>query len=81
MKTALGWSTIGSMYGAAGSLISVLMWVYYSAQVVLYGAEFTRVYANRYGSMVKPSEDAMAITEEARVQQRIPRREEQRRAS
>jgi membrane protein len=40
---------IGSFYGAAGSLIVLLTWLYYSAQVFLYGAELTKVYARRYG--------------------------------
>ncbi len=47
----LGSSAIGSTYGAAGSAILVLVWVYYSAQIFLLGAEFTKVYAHRYGSM------------------------------
>jgi membrane protein len=38
-------------YGAAGSLVVLLVWVYYSAQVVFLGAEFTRVYAMRFGSL------------------------------
>ncbi len=46
----LGSSTIASTYGAAGSVIVVLLWVYYSAQVVLFGAELTRAYACRFGS-------------------------------
>jgi membrane protein len=46
----LGSSTVASMYGAAGSVIVVLLWVYYSAQVFLLGAELTRVYACRFGS-------------------------------
>ena len=41
---------IASSYGAAGSVILVLVWVYYSAQIFLLGAEFTKVYAHRYGS-------------------------------
>jgi membrane protein len=41
-------------YGAAGSLVMLLVWVYYSAQVVFLGAEFTRVYALRFGSLVVP---------------------------
>lgn len=45
-----GLSSITSMYGAAGSLIVVLMWVYYSAQIMLFGAVFTRVYALQIGS-------------------------------
>jgi membrane protein len=47
-------SSIRSAYGAASSLAIILMWVYYSAQVFLLGAELTQVYANRYGSQVKP---------------------------
>jgi membrane protein len=46
----LGNSAIASTYGAAGSLIVVLVWVYYSAQIFLLGAEFTKVYAYRFGS-------------------------------
>jgi membrane protein len=46
----LGNSAIASTYGAAGSVILVLVWVYYSAQIFLLGAEFTKVYAHRYGS-------------------------------
>lgn len=46
----LGASGIASAYGAAGSLVLVLLWVYYSAQVFLLGAEFTWVYANARGS-------------------------------
>jgi membrane protein len=47
-------SSIRSAYGAASSLVIILMWVYYSAQIFLLGAEFTQVYANRYGSQVRP---------------------------
>ena len=43
-------STISSAYGAAGSLVVILMWVYYSAQILFFGAAFTQVYARRYGS-------------------------------
>jgi membrane protein len=41
----LGKAGIGSAYGAAGSLVALLVWVYYSAQIFLYGAELTHVYA------------------------------------
>jgi hypothetical protein len=47
----LGKSASSSMYGAAGSLLVVLVWVYYSAQIFLFGAEFTKVYTRRYGSL------------------------------
>ena len=46
----IGSSTIASSYGAAGSLIIVLLWIYYSAQIFLLGAEFTKVYAAHRGS-------------------------------
>jgi len=46
----LGNSTIASSYGAAGSLVVILVWVYYSAQILFFGAEFTQVYAYRRGS-------------------------------
>jgi len=44
----LGRSSVASVYGAAGSLIVILLWVYYSAQIVFFGAEFTKVYARRF---------------------------------
>jgi membrane protein len=53
-KSLIGWylgsSAVGSTYGAAGSLIVLLLWVYYSVQIFLLGAEFTKVYASQHGS-------------------------------
>lgn len=46
----LGKASVGSAYGAAGSLVIVLVWVYYSAQIFFFGAEFTHLYACTYGS-------------------------------
>jgi membrane protein len=46
----LGRAGVTSVYGAAGSLVLVLLWIYYSAQILLLGAEFTEVYSRRYGS-------------------------------
>jgi membrane protein len=57
----LGKSHIGSSYGAAGSLIVVLVWVYYSVQILLYGAEFTQVYANLMGHRIQPTEEATVV--------------------
>ncbi|MFP4345467.1 MAG: YihY/virulence factor BrkB family protein [Anaerolineales bacterium] len=57
----LGRSSVESAYGAAGSLVVLLVWVYYSAQIVFIGAEFTQVYARRYGSRIRPEEDAVAL--------------------
>jgi membrane protein len=50
----LGNSSVGSAYGAAGSLVVLLIWIYYSAQLVLLGAEFTHVYSMRHGSHREP---------------------------
>ncbi len=61
-----------SAFGAAGSIILLLLWIYYSAQIIFLGAEFTEVYARVLGSGVKPQEGAVAITDEARAQQGIP---------
>jgi membrane protein len=71
----LGHASIGSTFGAAGSLLVFLVWVYYSAQILFFGAEFTQVYARRYGSRIVPAEGAVALTDEARAQQGIPQRE------
>jgi membrane protein len=71
----LGHSGIASTYGAAGSLVVLLVWVYYSSQIVFLGAEFTKAYANRFGSRVVPAPDAVSVTEEARAEQGIPRDE------
>lgn len=53
-RTLIGWylanSSIRSIFGAAGSLVVILVWVYYSAQIILFGAEMTQVFARRYGS-------------------------------
>jgi membrane protein len=54
----LGHSGVSSAYGAAGSLITVLLWVYYSSLIFFLGAEFTQVYASQYGSGVTPTENA-----------------------
>lgn len=51
----LGRGSFGSAYGAAGSLIVFLAWVFYSAQILLFGAEFTQVYARKYGRQIQPS--------------------------
>jgi membrane protein len=46
----LGNGSFGSAYGAAGSVVTVLAWIYYAVQIMLFGAEFTQVYTRRYGS-------------------------------
>ena len=54
----LGRGSLGSSYGAAGSLIVFLAWVFYSAQILLFGAEFTQVYARKYGNKIRPDSHA-----------------------
>ena len=58
----LGYTSVQSAYGAAGSLVVLLIWVYYSAQVFLYGAAFTKVYAQTYGSQKPKLAPMPAIT-------------------
>jgi membrane protein len=65
----LGRASVGSAYGAAGSLAVLLVWLYYAAQIFLFGAELTKAYANRFGSRIKPKEHAELVTAEARAQQ------------
>jgi membrane protein len=65
----LGRSTVGTTYGAAGSLVVILIWIYYSAQILFFGAELTQVYTNKHGSRIKPSKDAEPVTEDTRAQQ------------
>ena len=55
----LGQSSIAASYGAAGAMMVLLLWVYYSCQILLFGAEFTRVWAVRHGVKVKPEEFAV----------------------
>ena len=55
----LGRMSVGDVYGAAGSLVVLLVWVYYTALVSFFGAEFTQVYARRYGSHIRPAEYAV----------------------
>jgi membrane protein len=57
----LGSGAAGSAYGAASSLITLLLWIYYAAQILLFGAEFTQVYANTYGTRVEPMEHAIKV--------------------
>jgi membrane protein len=71
----LGHSSMASSYGVAGSFVVLLVWVYYSAQILFFGAELTQVYANKFGSRIVPTEDAEPVTEEARAQEGRPRHE------
>ena len=75
----LGRSSFGSIYGAAGSLMVLLAWIYYAAQILFFGAEFTQVYARRYGSQIVPDEHAIPLSEEAKAKQGIPKNRRRRR--
>ncbi|MBC7816425.1 MAG: YihY/virulence factor BrkB family protein, partial [Planctomycetaceae bacterium] len=57
----LGSGSAASAYGAASSLITLLLWVYYSSQILLFGAEFTQVYADYFGARVVPDEHAVRV--------------------
>jgi membrane protein len=57
----LGKSGVAGKYGAAGSLVVFLVWVYYSAQILFIGAEFTRVWAEHHGGLNPPDEDAKRV--------------------
>ena len=57
----LGSGTAASAYGAASSLITLLLWIYYSSQILLFGAEFTQVYASEFGSPIKPDRYAVKV--------------------
>jgi membrane protein len=60
----LGKSDPGSAFGAAGALAVILIWLYYSSMIVLFGAEFTRLWAQRHGKRVKPEPGAIAVVNE-----------------
>jgi membrane protein len=71
----IGKSGVASGFGAAGSLIVVFLWVYYSAQIFLLGAEFTWVYARTHGSMQQPAAAVQAAAEKSHeAEQRAPTR-------
>jgi membrane protein len=57
----LGSGAAGLAYGAASALITLLLWIYYAAQIVLFGAEFTQVYVNTYGSHIEADEHAVKV--------------------
>ena len=57
----LGQSDVASTYGAAGSLVLILMWVNYSSQILFFGAEFTQAYARQYGQKIIPTQYAVRV--------------------
>jgi membrane protein len=52
---------VSPAFWAASSLITLLLWIFYSTQILLFGAEFTQVYSNTYGSHVKPQEHGIMV--------------------
>jgi membrane protein len=61
----LGKAAVGSAYGAAGSIVALVVWVYYAAQILFVGAEFTQVQARRHGAEILPTENAERVTDTA----------------
>jgi membrane protein len=66
----IGKGAIGSSYGAAGSILVLLLWVYYSGLIFYFGAEFTNVYADRYGSRKMDKKSKSTGTHLAHAQDR-----------
>ena len=65
----LGRESTASSFGAAGSVVLLLLWVYYASAILMFGAEFTRAYARATGYEIKPAAGAEPVTAEARAQQ------------
>ncbi|HEX2091707.1 MAG TPA: YihY/virulence factor BrkB family protein [Longimicrobiaceae bacterium] len=63
----LGRSNPGEVYGAAGSLAVLLVWIYYASMIVLFGAEFTQVWAEERGGGIRPEPGAVRVVEEERI--------------
>ena len=68
LGTYLGRSTRASSFGNAAAWAAILLWVYYCAQLVLFGAEFTQAYATRRGRAIEPKPGARHVVEQATVQ-------------
>ncbi|MBW3636199.1 MAG: YihY/virulence factor BrkB family protein [Armatimonadetes bacterium] len=72
-RLALGWYLgrpgVSSAYGSAGALVVLLLWVNYASTILFTGAEFTKAYANKFGSEILPDDNAILISPEARARQ------------
>jgi membrane protein len=66
-------SHVGTTYGAAGSLVVMLLWIYYSAVILYFGAEFTEAYAVQFGNKIKPAKYAVKIEEVEMIKKYPPR--------
>jgi membrane protein len=67
----LGREETASTYGAAGAFVVILLWVYYSAVILLLGAEFTQVWARFHGSAIAPADGAVRLSDTDRARQGI----------
>ena len=63
----LGKSDPGSSFGAAGTLAVILIWIYYASHIVLYGAEFTQAWANKFGSGIRPEAGAAKVVDQKKI--------------
>jgi membrane protein len=70
----LGQSSVTSVYGAAGSLVTLLLWIYYSSLIFFFGAELTQVYATRFGSGLTPSSKSQPAAPEIQRGKRVRRK-------
>ncbi|HWR54638.1 MAG TPA: YihY/virulence factor BrkB family protein [Bryobacteraceae bacterium] len=77
----LGRSSFTSVYGAAGSVVLILAWVYYSSLILFLGAEFTRVYADQYGRGIVPKPNAVPMTPEQCAEQGLEPRSDSQKAA
>jgi membrane protein len=68
----LGRAGVGSAYGAAGSLVVLLVWLYYASQIFLFGAELTKAFSTRMGSRIRAKSYAEPTTPEAKAKEGIP---------
>jgi len=57
----LGHSSFGAAFGAAGSILAVLAWVYYTSQILFFGAEFTKIYAEQKRISIEPLKGAQSV--------------------
>lgn len=71
----LGQSSVTSVYGAAGSLVTLLLWIYYSSLIFFFGAELTQVYASKFGSGLTPSPNAQPAAPEIQRGKRVRRKD------
>jgi len=71
----LGREGMASAYGAAGSVVVILLWVYYSSMILLFGAEFTQAYVKQRGHKIQYTKYAVPVTQEARAQEGMPKPE------